>query len=94
MLHLPFISPVYLSDFLPVFGGDFRQNLIWRVVRVVEGAALEMDWSFITYLTVRIKDNAVTKQHFYCSDRQKVYCYCSAKAIYYKQRTEKGGDRA
>ena len=41
MLHLPFISPVYLSDFLPVFGGDFRQNLIWRVVRVVEGAALE-----------------------------------------------------
>jgi hypothetical protein len=42
MLHLPFISPVYLSDFLPVFGGDFRQNLIWRVVRVVEGAALEM----------------------------------------------------
>lgn len=55
---------------------------------------LEMDWSFITYLTVRIKDNAVTKQHFYCSDRQKMYCYCSAKAIYYKQRTEKGGDRA
>lgn len=42
MLHLPFISPVYLSDFLPVFGGDFRQNFIWRVVRVVEGAALEI----------------------------------------------------
>ena len=52
---------------------------------------LEIDWSFITYLTVRIKDNAVTKQHFYCSDRQKMYCYCSAKAIYYKQRTEKRG---
>ena len=52
MIDVSIISEVAIQ------GKEFEPGVLSK------GGGLEMDWSFITYLTVRIKDNAVTKQRF------------------------------